>query len=75
MRSLQKCFQVTSEDNSRSLKKSINIRFDEKMVINNGKLFLLTSKFYKSAKNETILVSKKRKLDGKASVQLEGMTA
>ena len=47
-RALQKGFQLTSEDVTLILKKnSTNIRFDKKMVDNDDKGFLLTTRFYK----------------------------
>ena len=64
---------MTSEGEAPILKKNpTEIRFDEKLVNNGGKGFLLTTKFYKIANNTALLSPKKWKLEGKAFLHTEG---
>ena len=52
----QKRFQVKSESETLILKKFFTeIRFDKKMANKYGKGFILTTRFYKSANNATVL--------------------
>ena len=53
-------------------KNSTQIRFDEKMVNKSCKGFLLTAKFYKSAKDTIIVFPDKWYPDGKTDIHLEG---
>ena len=70
---LQKGFQVTPECKSLiNREKSTEIRFDMKMANNGAKVFLLTTKFYKSANEADILARESRKPEGKAYVKTEG---
>ena len=60
-RELQKLFQVTSEGETLILKKnSTEIRFNKKMVKNDGEGFILTINFYKSPINAVLLGPEKR---------------
>ena len=49
------------------------ILFDEKMVNNGNKGYLLTTKFYKRKTDDAILALKNRKLEGKEAVHPEGL--
>ena len=70
-RALQNVLQVMSEGETLLIKKkSTDISFDKKMANKSGKVFTLTTKFYKSAKYAAILYPKKQKPEGKASIQL-----
>ena len=72
-RALQRVFQVMSEDETLIYKKNpTKICFDEKMASKAGKGFLLTIKFYKSAKDTYIFSHKKRNSEGKSDVHPEG---
>ena len=52
--------------------KSTEIQFDEKMANHSSEGFLLTTKFYKSAKGAALLAPKKRNPEGDAFIHLEG---
>ena len=72
-RSLEKGFQVTSEGEIPILKKkSTKICFDEKMMNKASKGFLLTTNFFNNTNGSAIVEPKKRKMEGKASIQPEG---
>ena len=52
----KKGFQVKSESETLILKKIFTeIRFDKKMANKSGKGFILTTRFYKSANDATVL--------------------
>ena len=74
MWALQKSFQITSEAETLIRKKnSAEILFDGKMANKYGKIFLLTTNFYKSANYITVLDPENRGPEGKAYVHTEGM--
>ena len=59
--SLQECFQVTPEGDILTLKKSsTEILFDGKITNIGGKLFILTTNFYKRVNEADFLVHEKR---------------
>ena len=71
-RALQQGFQLTSEGETLILKGKTEICFDKKMENKSGEVFLLNTKFYKSADNAALLVFKKRNTEGKETIQPEG---
>ena len=76
MQELQKGFQVKSEGETKIFNKNpTKISFDEKMVNNGGKGFILTTKFYNNTKNDDILGPNKKSLEGKESLDPEEKVA
>ena len=72
IRALQKVFKVKSEGQILILERNPNnICFDEKMANNGGKLFLLSTKFYKNANDTALLDSKKKNPEGGVALHLE----
>ena len=66
---------MTSEVDTLILKrKPTNICFHKKMENHDGKGYLLTTNFYRGANDAALLVTNKRNMEEKASIQTGGTT-